>query len=69
MHFVHSLWSKPLIVNRRNVEFKTSLLTTILCNATSVAWVNHLGAKINLYGVKLKWKQNSLKQNPKSFLK
>ena len=49
MHFVQSLWTKPLIVNRRNVEFKTSLLTTILCNATSVAWVNHLGGKINLY--------------------
>lgn len=49
MHFVHSLWTKPLIVNRRNIKFKTSLLTTILCNATSVAWVNHLGAKINLY--------------------
>lgn len=49
MHFVHSLWTKPLIVNRRNVEFKTSLLTTILCNATSVAWIKHLGGKINLY--------------------
>lgn len=49
MHFVHSLWSKPLIANRRNIQFKTSLLTTILCNATSVAWINHLGGKINLY--------------------
>lgn len=49
MHFVHSLWTKPLIVNRRNIDFKTSLLTTILCNATSVAWINHLGGKINLY--------------------
>lgn len=49
MHFVHSLWTKPLIANRRNIEFKTALLTTILCNATSVAWINHLGGKINLY--------------------
>jgi len=49
MHFVHSLWTKPLIANRRNIEFKTSLLTTTLCNAVSVAWVNHLGGKINLY--------------------
>lgn len=49
MHFVHSLWTKPLIVNRRNIEFKRALLTTILCNATSVAWVTHLGGKINLY--------------------
>lgn len=49
MHFAHSLWSKPLITNRRNINFKTSLLTTILCNATSVAWINHLGGKINLY--------------------
>ena len=49
MHFVHSLWTKPLIVNRRNIDFKTSLLTTILCNATSAAWINHLGGKINLY--------------------
>ena len=49
MHFVHSLWTKPLIVNRRNINFKTSLITTILCNATSVAWLTHLGAKINLY--------------------
>lgn len=49
MHFVHSLWTKPLIANRRNIEFKTALLTTILCNATSVAWITHLGGKINLY--------------------
>ena len=49
MHFVHSIWCKPLIANRRNIEFRTSLLTTILCNATSVAWINHLGGKINLY--------------------
>ena len=49
MHFVHSLWTKPLIANRRGIQFKTSLLTTILCNATSVAWINHLGSKINLY--------------------
>lgn len=49
MHFIHSLWTKPLIVNRRNIDFKTSLLTTVLCNATSVAWIKHLGGKINLY--------------------
>lgn len=49
MHFVHSLWTRPMITRRRNAEFVNSILVTTYCNATSVAWLKHLGANIDLY--------------------
>ena len=59
MHFVHSFWSKPL--DRQEYQnFKYNKKDTfIICNALSVAWINHLGGKINLYvdinGQKIKY--------------
>ena len=49
MHFVHSLWTRPMITKRRNAEFVNNILVTTYCNATSVAWLKHLGANVDLY--------------------
>lgn len=49
MGFVHSIWSRPMIYERRGTRFINGILTTTLCNATSVAWIKHNGGKIDLY--------------------
>ena len=50
MHFVHSIWTKPLIVNKRGSDdFVRSMVTTVYSNAVSIAYVKHCGGKMNLY--------------------
>lgn len=49
MHFVHSLWSKPLIVSRRNVALQRAILVNIFSAAASYAWIKHNGGKMDLY--------------------
>jgi hypothetical protein len=38
-----------MITKRRNAEFVNNILVTTYCNATSVAWLKHLGANVDLY--------------------
>ena len=50
MHFVHSIWTKPLIVNKRGSDdFVRLMVTTVYSNAVSIAYVKHCGGKMNLY--------------------
>lgn len=49
MAFIHSIWTKPMIVNSRNMEFKKQLLVYVFTSATSAAYIKHFGLPINLY--------------------
>lgn len=47
--FIHSLWTKPMIANRRDFDFKQNIIITTVSNAVSAAYVIHNGGNIKLY--------------------
>lgn len=49
MRYVHSLWSKPMLRDARNVKAIRQLTTTLWCYASSVAYLKRLHQPIILF--------------------
>lgn len=48
-HIVHSFWTKPMIRNRRDINFIKGIELNTFSFACSAAWVIASGGKVNLY--------------------
>ena len=49
MRLVHSLWTKPMFNNAREVKSDKQIITTLWCHASSVAYAKKLGLPILLH--------------------
>lgn len=49
MRLVHSLWTKPMFNNAREVKSHKQIITTLWCHASSVAYAKGLGLPIVLH--------------------
>ena len=49
MRLVHSLWTKPMFNDAREVKSQKQIITTLWCHASSVAYAKRLGLPIVLH--------------------
>ena len=49
MRYVHSLWTKPMLRNSRDVRMHKQVITSLWCHASSVAYLKRMGQPIILF--------------------